>query len=454
MELTGKNVLVMGAGISGRAAVELLLRAQANPLLFEGNTEKTKEDIIQQHHALAHVPVYIGEVPEEILIQVDLAILSPGIPPQSELPGRCRELNIPLWGELELAYRLTKGEVFAITGTNGKTTTTALTGEIFKAYFSEVFVVGNIGIPYTSVAIDTTQDSRTVIEVSSFQLETVREFRPRVSAILNITEDHMDRHHTMQEYARVKELITQNQTAADVCVLNYEDEELRRFSENLIPRCVFFSSARSLEEGVFLHGDDIVFREQGEETLLVNVNELHLLGKHNYENVMAAFAIAYSTGIPVSVIRRAILKFIAVPHRIEFVREVNEVMYYNDSKGTNPDAAIKAVQAMKRPTLIIGGGYDKNADFKPWITAFGDKVRLLVLLGQTKEKIREAAEEVGFSDFVMAETLEEAVGICAAQARPGDAVLLSPACASWGQFTNYEERGDRFKEYVGKIQTH
>lgn len=310
-----------------------------------------------------------------------------------------------------------------------------------------MFVVGNIGTPYTGIASDTTEDSVTVAEISSFQLETVHSFRPKVSAILNITPDHLNRHHTMEAYIAAKERIAENQTSSDVCVLNYEDEVLRKFGESLDAGVLYFSSRRKLNRGVYLDGDRIICSMDG-EIPVCRTGELQVLGTHNYENVMAAVAMAYVYGIPMDVIRRTLLAFRGVAHRIEFVAEKNGVAYYNDSKGTNPDAAIRGIRAMNRPTVLIGGGYDKDSSYGEWIRAFDGRVKKLVLIGATREKIAEAARSEGFEDIVMADTFEEAFEKCVECAQPGDAVLLSPACASWGMFKNYEERGDKFRELV------
>ena len=311
-------------------------------------------------------------------------------------------------------------------------------------------MVGNIGTPYTSVALDTKEETVTVAEISSFQLETIQDFQPAVSAILNITEDHLNRHHTMEEYIRVKELITSNQTKDQVCVLNYEDEVLRTFGESgqVKAKVVYFSSLRELSQGIFLRGKEIVLRDGEKELVITTTDRLKILGRHNHENTMAAAAMAYYAGVPVENIKESVENFVAVEHRIEYVTEKNGVVYYNDSKGTNPDAAIKGIQAMDRPTLLIGGGYDKQSSYEEWIEAFDGKVRYLVLIGQTREKIEETAHKCGFMNTILADNLEEAVKICAEKANKGDAVLLSPACASWGQFDNYEQRGRMFKEYV------
>jgi len=319
-----------------------------------------------------------------------------------------------------------------------------------KNYKESVYVVGNIGNPYTTVALDMTEESVAVAEVSSFQLETIYSFRPKVSAILNITPDHLNRHHTMENYIAAKEDIAKNQSAEDVCVLNYEDEVTRKFGERLQCQVLYFSSQRKLEKGIFLDGGNIIYK--GDEELIVcHVDELQILGTHNHENVMAASAMALSYGVPIEIVRDTVKAFAGVAHRIEYVCEKYGVAYYNDSKGTNPDAAIKGIQAMNRRTLLIGGGYDKDSEYEEWIEAFDGKVKHLVLLGQTREKIAEAARRVGFENIILVDSLEEAVHTCARLAEPGDAVLLSPACASWGMFKNYEERGDKFKDFVNAL---
>ena len=398
----------------------------------------------------AKTDIVLGEFPEELLGKLDLVIISPGVPTDLPIVNRMRESDIPVVGEIELAYELGKGEVLAITGTNGKTTTTALLGEIMKAVYDSAFVVGNIGIPYTNVVDETRDDSVIVAEMSSFQLESIVDFRPRVSAVLNITPDHLNRHHTMEAYIQAKKNVAINQTAEDTCVLNYEDEVLSEFGETLQTKVLYFSSKRKLDKGIYLDDGNIIYRNP-DECLVCNVKELKLLGVHNYENVMAAVAMAAAYGVPMDSIRKTIKEFAGVEHRIEFVAEKNGVAYYNDSKGTNPDAAIRGIQAMNRPTYLIGGGYDKQSEYKEWIESFDGKVKKLLLIGQTREKIAKEAEECGFTDIMLLDTFEDAVLTAAKLAEPGEAVLLSPACASWGMFKNYEERGDKFKEIVNSL---
>lgn len=451
LDLTGKKVLVVGSGISGVAAAELLKKKGNEILLFDGNKELDVETLKKKAPVFSDVEIILGTLKDGDLEQVDLAVLSPGVPTDIPMVEQIGEKDIPIWGEIELAYYFAKGPVAAITGTNGKTTTTALTGEIMSNYFKDVRVVGNIGIPYTSVAADTTEETVTVAEISSFQLETIHEFHPKVSAILNITPDHLNRHHTMECYIRTKESITKNQSPEEVCVLNYEDTVLRAFGEEAGCKVLFFSSAGRLDTGLYLEGESIYYAVSGRAEKVIDVNELNILGIHNYENVMAATGIALSMGVPMEKIRETLKVFQAVEHRIEYVTEINGVRYYNDSKGTNPDAAIKGIQAMNRPTYLIGGGYDKQSEYDEWIESFDGKVKKLVLIGQTREKIAECAKAHGFSEVVLCDSLEEAIDVCHENAKSGEAVLLSPACASWGMFKNYEERGRIFKEYVRNL---
>ena len=456
MDIREKKVLVFGSGISGESACRLLLREGAEVVLYDGNDRLDREEILAKisPEEGQNVEILLGELTgqqlEGLLDELSLVVMSPGVPTDLPIVEQMRAHGLPIWGEIELAYVFGRGDVLAITGTNGKTTTTALLGEIMKAAAESVFIVGNIGTPYTGVASETKEDSVTVAEISSFQLETVHSFRPKVSAILNITPDHLNRHHTMEAYIAAKERITENQTPDDYCVLNYEDDVLRRFGESVRAQVLYFSSRRKLNRGVYLDGDRIICGIDG-ETEICRTGDLQILGVHNYENVMAAVAMSYVYGVPVDVIRRVVTSFKGVEHRIEFVAEKNGVAYYNDSKGTNPDAAIRGIRAMNRPTVLIGGGYDKDSSYEEWIEAFDGKVKKLVLLGATREKIAETARRLGFTDIVMADSFEEAFEKCTEYAEPGDAVLLSPACASWGMFKNYEERGDKFRELVEQL---
>ena len=448
--MNNQKVLVFGSGISGIGSAQLLEKVGREVILYDGNAALDREALKKQLGENTKAEIILGDLAEDVMKTLDLVVMSPGVPTDLPIVNQMREMGIPIWGEIELAYTYGKGDVLAITGTNGKTTTTALLGEIMKSFKERVYVVGNIGNPYTMAALDMTENSVAVAEVSSFQLETIHEFRPCVSAILNITPDHLNRHHTMEAYIAAKEDVAKNQTEEQTCVLNYEDEVLRKFGDNVKAKVLYFSSQHKLDKGIYLDNGNIVYKD-GEEQVLCHVDELQLLGTHNYENVMAASAMAIAYGVPMDVIREVVKAFAGVAHRIEFVCEKGGVAYYNDSKGTNPDAAMKGIQAMNRKTLLIGGGYDKDSEYEEWIEAFDGKVKYLVLLGQTREKIADAARRMGFENIIMVDSLEEAVSTCAKLAEPGEAVLLSPACASWGMFKNYEERGDKFKELVNAL---
>ncbi len=453
--LRGKKCLVVGCGISGIGAVTLLNKMNAQILLFDGNKEMTAAQLEEKLPEGVKAECYTGELPEELYEKVEVVVLSPGVPTDIPMVNRLREQGASIIGEIELGYMVEKGKVVAITGTNGKTTTTTLVGEIMKAHVGEekTFVVGNIGYPYTLEALKTSGDSVTVGELSSFQLETVQTFHPAVSAILNVTPDHLNRHYTMEAYAAAKERIAMFQTGEETCVLNYENEYTRAFGEKCPAKVVFFSSARKLENGFFLEGDIICQGEDGKVKELLNIHtDMNLVGICNVENVMAAIAISLAMDVPLETILKVIKSFRAVEHRIEFVATKGGVDYYNDSKGTNPDAAIQGIKAMNKPTILIGGGYDKHSEYDEWIEAFEGKVKWLVLIGQTREKIALCAREHGFDRIKMADSFEECLSLCTRLAEEGDAVLLSPACASWGMFPNYEVRGNMFKEYVNGLK--
>lgn len=448
MNIDNKKVLVVGTGISGVAATQLLVEKGISTVLFDGNKDLNTKEFFEKNPQISDVPIILGDLSDEQMNGIDIAVLSPGVPTDIPMVLAMKDKGIQIWGEIELAYYFGKGRVIAITGTNGKTTTTALTGQIMRNYFDDVRVVGNIGIPYTSEALNMSDDTVTVAEISSFQLETIHEFAPKVSAILNITPDHLNRHHTMEAYIKAKEDITKNQTKDDYCVLNYEDKILRQFAGKCKAKVIYFSSRSILPEGFCMNGDDIIYVHDDREEFVINVHDLNILGYHNYENVMAACAMATCFGVPMDVIVRTLKEFTAVEHRIEFVTEKRGVKFYNDSKGTNPDAAIQGIKAMDRPTYLIGGGYDKESEYDEWIEAFDCKVRELILIGQTADKIEACAHKHGFMQTVKVDTLEEAVNYCYERAVKGEAVLLSPACASWGMFANYEERGRIFKDIV------
>lgn len=454
MNLKDKKVTVIGTGVSGMGAVSLLHDAGACITLYDGNNKLDIKKICGKLPDCIRkddISIVIGDMPQSVVDKTDLLVISPGVPSDSDTVGLFEDRGIPVWGEIELAYNFEKGTVYAITGTNGKTTTTTLVGEIMKAYNPETFVVGNIGTSYTGEVLKTTPSSVTVAEISSFQLETIHDFRPYGCAVLNITPDHLDRHHTMDNYIKVKESVTRNQNGEGFCVLNYDDEELRRFGET-IDNAVYFSRKIKPTRGAYLKHGIIRYTDGKEDYEVINVKDMKIFGNHNYENVMAAVAMTVNAGVPLDIIVRTIKEFKGVEHRIEFVREYKGVAYYNDSKGTNPDSSIKAVESMSRPTIIIAGGYDKHLEFDDFIESFGDRIKLMVLMGATADQIEKTALSHGFTNTVRVGSLKEAVSVCADNAREGDAVLLSPACASWDMFSDYEERGRLFKEYVNDLK--
>lgn len=446
--------VILGAGRSGINAAKMLLELDKEIVIYDGNGNLDTAAVKEKIGTKKDVKFILGALKEEDVQGYEICVVSPGVPVDSDVCKTAQNTGLTLWSEIELAFRADKNTVLAITGTNGKTTTTTLTYEIMKTVNDRSMVVGNIEIPYTGLALESCgKDCFTVAEISSFQLETLVSFKPHVSAILNITPDHLDRHKTMQRYIELKESIAKNQTEEDFCVLNYEDEVLRTFGEKELKKCkaVFFSSKHELENGFYIKDDEIIISKNGEKTVFLPVSEINLVGVHNYENVMASAAIAYHAGAPLDNIRRAVRTFKAVEHRMEFTTEKNGVKYYNDSKGTNPDAAIKAIDAMPSQTVLIAGGYDKHADFSEWISHVKDKCKLLILMGQTKEKIAAECDKAGFTKYVFVNDMQEAVEKAYQTAESGENVLLSPACASWGMFKCYQDRGNLFKELARKL---
>jgi len=444
-------VLVAGLGTSGIAAAQVLSKLGANITIYDQKTEKELADSID-FLDLKKVQLRLGKEPEDVSA-FDLIVLSPGIPTDLSFLQEARSKNIPIIGELELAYQLSKGKFIAITGTNGKTTTTALVGEIFKNAGKEAFVVGNIGIAAVSKALETSRDTVLITEVSSFQLESIVDFQPKIAAILNITPDHLNRHKTMENYISAKANIFRNQGKEDFLILNADNELTSRLSQKSKAHVIFFSRQEELEEGVFVVGEDIVIKESGKPyEILCNAKELKIPGKHNLENALAAIAIAFWAKIPKEVITKTLREFEGVEHRIEFVAEFEGVRFINDSKGTNPDATLRAIEAVQEPIVLIAGGLDKGSDFNELIQAFNGKVKHMVVLGEAAQRIKDTAEKNGFLHVTVVKKMEEAVEEAAKIAQKGDTVLLSPACASWDMYPNFEVRGRHFKECVEKIR--
>ncbi|MDR1773585.1 MAG: UDP-N-acetylmuramoyl-L-alanine--D-glutamate ligase, partial [Clostridioides sp.] len=339
-----------------------------------------------------------------------------------------------------------------ITGTNGKTTTTTLVGEIFKKANKETYVTGNIGKPVVDIIEDASCDSYVVTELSSFQLESIKEFRPKVSSVLNITEDHLNRHKTMENYANAKAMIFKNQTEDDFCILNYDNEMARDLAKDCSAKVILFSRLEKLDGGVYLdEKNNIIIDIEGENISLMNANEIYLPGNHNLENCMAAIAMTFVCGINTDVIKEVLKTFTGVEHRLEFVRELNGVKYINDSKGTNPDSSIKAVESYKNPIVLIAGGYDKNSNFDEFMEIAKKNVKDIVIMGATADKIEKSAKNKGINSTHIVKNMKEAVSLSHKLAQSGDIVLLSPACASWDMYKSFEVRGKDFKENVNNL---
>ena len=446
-----KKVLVVGMGKSGVAAVQALLKLEA--LVY---VQDAKEASDMEPQLLAFLQgkiqgLYLGQDPDPSQI-FDVLVLSPGVSPHMDFIERAKEQGAEIIGELEIAYRVGQGNYVAITGTNGKTTTTTLTGEIFRKSGRRTYVVGNIGVAVISKALSAEEDSWLITETSSFQLETIRDFHPRISAILNLTPDHMDRHETMENYGDAKARIFENQVEGDFLILNWDDPALRKYGEQVKCTLVPFSRKEVLPFGVFVQDGMITVAEgDGRKTALLPASELQIPGDHNLENALAATGIAWFAGIGAEDVREVLRNFQGVEHRMEFSGEVDGIRFINDSKGTNPDASIKAIQAVKGPILLIAGGYDKASSFEELIQAFDGRVKELILLGKTAEKIAETARRLGFDRITMVRDMDEGVKTAYQKGSPGDTVLLSPACASWDMYRNFEQRGEHFKECVARL---
>lgn len=451
MEWQKKNILIIGMARSGISSAKLCSRLGAKVKIQD---MKTREELIptleEEMNLLERmgIELILGEDLEPIIKTQDLIVLSPGVPTDLEFIQKAKQMNIPVWSEIELGYALCPCPVVAITGTNGKTTTTTLVGEIMKAYNPNTYVVGNIGTPFTDKVEKIKSDDFVVAEISSFQLETIHTFKPKVSAILNITPDHLNRHKTYENYISAKERIFENQDSSDYCILNEDDDICRKMKEKVRAQIIPFSRKKELNEGVFVKGDEIYIKWNHINVGICKTSELQILGEHNIENALAAVAITICLGVPIEIIKKILISFKGVEHRIEYVDTIDGVQYFNDSKATNVDAAIIGIKAMKRPIVLIGGGMDKGADFTDWINMFPDKVKHLILIGETSDTIIQTAHKKGFFNITKASSLKEAVMLAKEIAESGDCVLLSPACASWDMFKSYEERGDLFKQAV------
>ena len=452
MNFEGKKVLVCGMARSGVSAAQCLYELGARVTISDSKAEEKLAEALQPLEGMDIRRCLGDQAQPADLESYDLAVTSPGIPMQAPILRAVQAAGVPLIGELELGAQVSRAPLYAVTGTNGKTTTTTLIGEIFRNLGKTTYVVGNIGYPFTACALRCGEEDVVVAEVSSFQLETISTFHPHIAVMCNITEDHLNRHGTMEEYIRVKERIFENMGQGDYAVLNLDDPIVRGMAERIPCAPAFFSRRQEVETGAYLEGEEVVFSLNGHKKRVLRADEIRIPGEHNLENALAATALAMLAGVPAPVVRHTLKTFPGVEHRIETVRTVEGVTYINDSKGTNVDASIRAVRAMKAPTVLLAGGYDKHTDFLPLAREIlASKIHTVVVLGDTAEQIERALRAVGFESILHAKTFEEAVLLARSCAREGENVLLSPACASFDMFQDYEERGRVFKEIVSRL---
>ena len=450
MNLKNKKVLLVGLAKTGVSTIKHLNRLGAKVVVNDIKDKDKLKDILDELSDLNNVEYILGYHPENV-DDVDITVVSPGVPLDLPFILKLKSKNIEIIGEV--AYRLSQNPIFiGITGTNGKTTTTSLVGEIFKKANRDTYIVGNIGNPVIDTVGIANENSVLVTELSSFQLESIDKFKPHVSAILNFTEDHLNRHHTMKAYIEAKARIFENQDSKDFCILNYDDEDVRSLSDSVKAKKIFFSRKKSLEYGIYLDEKKNIIINIDEKITLLNKDELSLPGDHNLENCMAAAAIAYVSNIDIDVIRKVLKTFAGVEHRQEFVRNLNGIMFVNDSKATNPDSSIKAVQSYNRPIVLIAGGMDKQSSFDEFLDIAKENVYALVLLGETAQKIKECAQNKGFDNITIVKDMKEAVNASYQIAKDGDVVLLSPACASWDMYKSFEVRGIDFKDNVNNLR--
>ncbi|KPU28323.1 UDP-N-acetylmuramoyl-L-alanyl-D-glutamate synthetase [Caloranaerobacter sp. TR13] len=450
MELKYRNILILGLGISGVSTAKALNKLNVNIII----SDRKKEDELKPYiDELRGIKVkYVLGTNDVDLDNIDLIIKSPGIPLNLPIISKAVEKGIEVITDIELAYRISSNQFIAITGTNGKTTTTTLIGEVFKNANKVCHVTGNVGVGILWKLINSNKNDIFVVEVSSFQLESTKYFKPKASVILNITPDHLKWHGSFDNYINAKKKIFANQDKDDYTILNYDDKLLRKLSSEVCSNIIFFSQCHELENGVYVKDNKIVVNDGKKIIPVISCNEIKIPGKHNLENALAAVSVGWVMGVDLEVIADTLRNFEGVEHRLEFVDEINGVSFYNDSKATNPDAAIKAIEAIESPIILIAGGLDKGNEFDEFISSFNNKVKELILLGETAIKIKDAAIKLGFRNIHIVENMEKAVEKSYELAKSGDNVLLSPACASWDMYKNFEERGKDFKRAVNSLR--
>ena len=451
MDFSGKHILVIGAGISGRAASEALASHGASVVLNDLKTIDTHHEPWPELKADG-IRLVFGHQEAALLDGMDLVVPSPVISPEIPIMKEAAVRHIPIWSEVEVAYRLTDAEILAVTGTNGKTTTTTLLGDIMNAAGRETVIGGNIGYGLSEQAEDLPKEDVVVAELSSFQLEFTQTMKAKAAVILNITPDHLDRHHTMEAYAAAKERIFHNQDKSDYALLNYDDARIKAMEPDMTGTVLWFSTEQEVPAGAFAKDGRLILRTDGSDTEICREDELKLFGRHNIQNCLAAALMAYVAGAPLSVIQRVLRTFGGVEHRIEPVRTINGVPYYNDSKGTNTDASIKALEAFSGHLILIAGGHDKMTPLDEFMNLAAQKVDTMILIGDAADRFEKAAKKAGVKDIRKAGySMERAVMMARKIAAPPQTVLLSPACSSYDMYDNYEQRGRMFKGIVNAI---
>jgi len=453
LDLNGKKVLVIGLGKSGISSARFLKKHGAYVIGFD---EKKEDEMKSQEKETIQKFVdelYFNDLPDSVVNASEMVVVSPGVPLTKRYITLAHKRGIEVIGEIELAYRFCRSKnIVAITGTNGKTTTTTIVGEMLKKAYDNVIVCGNIGFPFIDYIESSTGDTIFVIEVSSFQLETIKYFKPRVACILNITPDHLNRHINMENYIKAKMRIFENIDQEGYSVLNMDNSITRDLIGCAKGTVIVFSKSKlEAQNSVFVDGDFIYYNFSGKLEKVMKKDDIFIPGEHNLENVLAAISCALPFKIEPSTIEKTLKEFKGVEHRIEFVREIKGVRFYNDSKGTNTDASSKALNSFEAPIILIAGGYDKGESFEKLARLISQKVKKVFLLGQTKQKIADQLQKIGYFNFEFVEDLKEAVKKSFESAKEGDVVLLSPACASWDMFENYEQRGRLFKQYVNEL---
>lgn len=456
IDVKDKKIAVIGLSRTGVASAQMLVRWGAEVLVSDVKSAEKLEDEIMKLKGL-NIDYELGSHGDKCL-DSDMIVVSPGVPLDIPFFHKAKEKGIPIISEIELAYHFTDANIIAITGTNGKTTTTSLIGEIIQnAGIGKVRVAGNIGKPLVKEAVGLTRNDWLVVEISSFQLETINQFKADISVYLNFTPDHLDRHKTIENYWLAKKRIFENQNAEDFAIVNSDDEDIMRAVKGfpgIIYNVGLDTNIQEIANGITVLDKEIIILEEGKQIKVLDIADIPLKGKHNVQNVSFAILASYLAGASLDVIKKSIMGFQPSDHRLQDLYVLDsDILVVDDSKATNPDAGIKAVESFERPIVLIAGGQDRNADFNQWADTIKDRVKRLVLLGETRYKMKEEALNHGFTniDINIAENMVDAVKIAAENLEEGDCLLLSPACPSWDMYSSYKERGNEFQEAVKDI---